>query len=106
MYNTPFTWRLGVQSDDIRVIQGSGLETTEGARFWMKVFRDLEARGVQHILIASPIRFTGRLLSAQRLHMMSGEFNVQHAAIAETAPLRQKQSAFPAPPCSSKNAPH
>jgi putative transposase len=43
---------LGVRRDGTREILGLWIETTEGAKFWMKVFNDLRARGVLDILIA------------------------------------------------------
>jgi putative transposase len=43
---------LGVQPDGKRDILGLWIETTEGAKFWMKVFNDLRTRGVHDILIA------------------------------------------------------
>jgi transposase-like protein len=43
---------LGVQRDGTRDILGIWIETTEGAKFWMKVFNDLKTRGVNDILIA------------------------------------------------------
>jgi putative transposase len=43
---------LGVQADGRRDILGLWIETTEGAKFWMKVFNDLRTRGVNDILIA------------------------------------------------------
>ena len=43
---------LGVQPDGSREILGLWIETTEGAKFWMKVFNDLKTRGVADILIA------------------------------------------------------
>jgi transposase-like protein len=43
---------LGVQPDGTRDILGLWIETTEGAKFWMKVFNDLKTRGVADILIA------------------------------------------------------
>jgi len=43
---------LGVQRDGTRDIPGIWIETTEGAKFWMKVFNDLKTRGVNDILIA------------------------------------------------------
>jgi transposase-like protein len=36
----------------MRDILGIWIETTEGAKFWMKVFNDLKTRGVEDILIA------------------------------------------------------
>jgi transposase-like protein len=43
---------LGVQRDGTRDILGMWIETTEGDKFWMKVFNDLKIRGVNDILIA------------------------------------------------------
>ena len=43
---------LGVRRDGTREILGLWIETTEGAKFWMKVFNDLKTRGVADILIA------------------------------------------------------
>ena len=43
---------LGVLPDGTRDILGLWIETTEGAKFWMKVFNDLKTRGVSDILIA------------------------------------------------------
>ena len=43
---------LGVQRDGTRDVLGIWIETTEGAKFWMKVFNDLRTRGVSDILIA------------------------------------------------------
>jgi putative transposase len=43
---------LGVLADGTREILGIWIENTEGAKFWLKVFNDLKARGVADILIA------------------------------------------------------
>ena len=43
---------LGVLPDGTRDILGLWIESTEGAKFWMKVFNDLKSRGVADILIA------------------------------------------------------
>jgi transposase-like protein len=43
---------LGIRRDGTREILGLWIETTEGAKFWMKVFNDLRARGVTDMLIA------------------------------------------------------
>ncbi len=43
---------LGVLPDGARDILGLWIESTEGAKFWMKVFNDLKTRGVNDILIA------------------------------------------------------
>ena len=42
---------LGMLPDGTRDILGLWIETTEGAKFWMKVFNDLKTRGTQDILI-------------------------------------------------------
>jgi putative transposase len=43
---------LGVRRDGSREVLGLWIETTEGAKFWMKVFNDLKTRGVNDMLIA------------------------------------------------------
>ena len=43
---------LGVLADGTRDILGLWIESTEGAKFWMRVFNDLKTRGVNDILIA------------------------------------------------------
>jgi putative transposase len=43
---------LGVLPDGTREILGLWIESTEGAKFWLKVFNDLKTRGVADILIA------------------------------------------------------
>lgn len=43
---------LGVLPDGTRDILGLWIESTEGAKFWMKVFNDLRTRGCNDILIA------------------------------------------------------
>jgi putative transposase len=50
---------LGVRRDGRREILGLWIETTEGAKFWMKVFNDLKTRGVNDILIAVTDGLTG-----------------------------------------------
>jgi putative transposase len=50
---------LGIRRDGSREILGLWIETTEGARFWMKVFNDLKTRGVTDILIAVTDGLTG-----------------------------------------------
>ena len=50
---------LGVGRDGTREILGLWIETTEGAKFWMKVFNDLKTRGVNDILIAVTDGLTG-----------------------------------------------
>jgi putative transposase len=47
-----FAMALGVCRDGSREILGLWIETTEGAKFWMKVFNDLKTRGINDILIA------------------------------------------------------
>jgi transposase-like protein len=43
---------LGIRADGTRDILGLWIEQTEGAKFSMKVFTDLRARGCEDILIA------------------------------------------------------
>lgn len=43
---------LGVLPDGTREILGLWIESTEGAKFWLKVLNDLKTRGVADILIA------------------------------------------------------
>jgi putative transposase len=43
---------LGVLADGTRDILGIWIESTEGAKFWMKVFNDMKTRGCNDILIA------------------------------------------------------
>ncbi len=43
---------LGIRRDGTREILGLWIETTEGAKFWLKVFNELKARGCEDILIA------------------------------------------------------
>ena len=50
---------LGVRRDGTREILRLWIETTEGAKFWMKVFNDLRSRGVLDILIAVTDGLTG-----------------------------------------------
>jgi hypothetical protein len=50
---------LGVRRDGTREVLGLWIETTEGAKFWMKVFNDLKTRGVNDILIAVTDRLSG-----------------------------------------------
>lgn len=50
---------LGVRTDGRRDILGLWIEQTEGAKFWLKVFTDLRARGCEDILIAVTDGLTG-----------------------------------------------
>ena len=50
--NKAVYWALGVMRDGTGDILGIGIENTEGAKFWMRVFNELKTRGVQDILIA------------------------------------------------------
>jgi transposase-like protein len=43
---------LGIRTDGRRDILGLWIEQTEGAKFWLKVFTELRARGCEDILIA------------------------------------------------------
>ena len=50
---------LGVRRDGTREVLGLWIETTEGAKFWMKGCNDLKTRGVNDILIAVTDGLTG-----------------------------------------------
>ncbi len=50
---------LGVNLSGKQEVLGLWIEETEGARFWLKVFNDLKARGVQDILILCGDGLTG-----------------------------------------------
>lgn len=52
VHNKAVYLALGMRRDGSREILGIWIETTEGAKFWMKVFNDLKTRGVADILIA------------------------------------------------------
>ena len=43
---------LGVQADGTKDILGLWIETTEGAKFWLRVMNELKNRGVEDVLIA------------------------------------------------------
>jgi hypothetical protein len=47
---------LGVAADGTKDILGRWIETTEGAKFWLKVMNELKARGVEDILIAVAVK--------------------------------------------------
>jgi hypothetical protein len=51
--------RWGSAETGTREVLGLWIETTEGAKFWMKVFNDLRTRGVLDILIAVTDGLTG-----------------------------------------------
>jgi putative transposase len=50
---------LGVRCDGTREVLGLWIETTEGAKCWLKVFNDLKLRGAHDILIAVTDGLTG-----------------------------------------------
>jgi putative transposase len=50
---------LGVSLSGRQEVLGLWVEETEGARFWLKVFNDLKARGVQDVLILCGDGLTG-----------------------------------------------
>jgi putative transposase len=50
---------LGVLANGTKDILGIWIESSEGAKFWMKVFNDLKTRGCQDILIAVTDGLTG-----------------------------------------------
>lgn len=43
---------LGVQADGTKDILDIWIETTEGAKFWLRVMNELKNRGVEDVLIA------------------------------------------------------
>jgi len=49
--NQPIYWALGLLPDGTRDIAGVWIQTTEGVRFWPKVFNDLQTRGVRDMLV-------------------------------------------------------
>ncbi|MBV8071043.1 MAG: transposase [Acidobacteriaceae bacterium] len=50
---------LGVSLSGKQEVLGLWIEETEGARFWLKVFNDLKARGTQDVLIVCGDGLTG-----------------------------------------------
>jgi putative transposase len=50
---------LGVSVSGRQEVLGLWVEETEGARFWLKVFNDLKARGIQDILVVCGDGLTG-----------------------------------------------
>lgn len=50
---------LGVSISGLQEVLGLWIEETEGARFWLKVFNDLKARGLQDILLLCGDGLTG-----------------------------------------------
>jgi putative transposase len=50
---------VGVLPDGTRDILGLWIETTEGAKFWLRVLNELKARGVEDVLIAVCDGLTG-----------------------------------------------
>jgi transposase-like protein len=50
---------LGLSVSGRQEVLGLWVEETEGARFWLKVFNDLKARGVQDILVVCGDGLTG-----------------------------------------------
>ncbi len=57
---------LGVLPDGTREIRGIWNENTEGAKFWLKVFNDLNTRGVEDISLAQ-LRFASlAVINSQR----------------------------------------
>jgi putative transposase len=52
VHNKAVYLALAIRRDGSREILGIWIETTEGAKFWMKIFNDLKTSGVGDILIA------------------------------------------------------
>jgi len=50
---------VGVDADGKKEVLGIWVETTEGARFWLRVMNELKARGVQEVLIVVCDGLTG-----------------------------------------------
>jgi len=50
---------LGIKTDGTRDILGLWIESTEGAKFWLKVFNEMKTRGCKDILIAVTDGLTG-----------------------------------------------
>ena len=59
---------LGVAASGRQEVLGLWIEETEGARFWLKVFNDLKARGVQDILILCGDGLTGLPQAVQTVY--------------------------------------
>jgi transposase-like protein len=59
---------LGVSVSGRQEVLGLWIEETEGARFWLKVFNDLKARGTQDILILCGDGLTGLPQAAQTVY--------------------------------------
>lgn len=59
---------LGVNTAGEQQVLGLWIEETEGARFWLKVFNDLKARGVQDILILCGDGLTGLPQAVQSVY--------------------------------------
>ena len=59
---------LGVAVSGRQEVLGLWIEETEGARFWLKVFNDLKARGTQDILILCGDGLTGLPQAAQTVY--------------------------------------
>jgi transposase-like protein len=59
---------LAVLADGTRDILGVWIEQTEGAKFWMKVFADLKARGCEDILIAVTDGLTGMTAAVEAVY--------------------------------------
>src|SRR5271170_2881884 len=73
---------LGVCRDGSREILGLWIETTEGAKFWMKVFNDLKTRGINDMLIAVTDGLTAM--------PAGGGFSPNHIANVHCAPDPQQ----------------
>ena len=56
MRNKAVYLALGVAADGTKDILGLWVETSKGAKFWLKVMNDLKARGVEDILIAVAVK--------------------------------------------------
>ena len=72
-----------------REILGLWIETTEGAKFWMKVFNDLKTRGVIDILIAVTDGLTGMPAALEAVFPRDHVANLHRASDSQQPRLRQ-----------------
>ena len=80
---------LGVRRDGTREMLGLWIETTEGAKFWMKVFNDLRTRGVLDILIAVTDGLSGMPQALEAVFPADHVANLHCASDPQQPGLRQ-----------------
>lgn len=74
--------------DGVRDILGIWIETTEGAKLWMKVFNDLKTRGVEDLLTPKALStLRRRYLHERQLFHRIDTYEVErsHLAIREAS---------------------